>query len=459
MTNRKKEARDGKLVLKGNLWLLTAALVGSGKGEACDVELVRDGKGIPYLPFTSLIGVLRHSICPKGHDEELRSFWGYSEGEAGKQSAVLGRDLKVCEGKAIVTLRDGIAIDPANGIVFDQEKYDYEVLEPGIAFDLFLEADYDEKTRVFCEKMLRTIRERLESGKIHVGAKTNNGLGRVQLKDAVLCRFDWTKKEDLRRWFGQDFSVPAESNQEPFAEEARELSVEVDLELLHSLIIRSYSDDPNAPDATHIRSNGKDILTGSGFKGALRGRAWRILKTLGKREEEAKEILHRLFGNVDDEARSSTALKGKLRVEEVELPHFVREVQNRIKIDRFTGGTIESALFDSMPLFREEKSKPIEGVRIVVKDYKGWDAGLVLLLLKDLWTGDLAVGGEKNVGRGVFQGQRATVGWKDPDGKTRQTVLSKNGSGLAIEPSSDRETLEKWVNELVEWKGKNHARD
>jgi hypothetical protein len=37
------------------------------------------------------------------------------------------------------------------------------------------------------------------------------------------------------------------------------------------------------------------------------------------------------------------------------------------------------------------------------------EVGLMLLLLKDLWTGDLPLGGESSVGRGRLQGVSATI--------------------------------------------------
>ena len=37
----------------------------------------------------------------------------------------------------------------------------------------------------------------------------------------------------------------------------------------------------------------------------------------------------------------------------------------------------------------------------------------MLLVLKDLWLGDLAIGGEKGIGRGVFQGKSAVISLAD----------------------------------------------
>jgi len=47
--------------------------------------------------------------------------------------------------------------------------------------------------------------------------------------------------------------------------------------------------------------------------------------------------------------------------------------------------------------------------QIEIEGCEKHEAGLLLLILKDLWTGDLAVGGEKSIGRGVFQGHKAKI--------------------------------------------------
>jgi len=201
------------------------------------------------------------------------------------------------------------------------------------------------------------------------------------------------------------------------------------------------------PDAVHMKSLDDWILTGTSLKGAIRARAERIVNTLGKKTE----IIDELFGKVDDENRSKVgdenrsddAKKGRIQVKESILPRFVAELQTRIKIDRFTGGTIETALFDTMPLWSGH-DKVVKNIEICVRQYKDHEAGLLLLVLKDLWTGDLAVGGEKNIGRGVFQGVEATIQCNGDEPILIENDLSNLRDG-------DREKLKGYVDAL------NHA--
>jgi CRISPR/Cas system CSM-associated protein Csm3 (group 7 of RAMP superfamily) len=189
-------------------------------------------------------------------------------------------------------------------------------------------------------------------------------------------------------------------------------TISADFVIKNSLIVRSYNFDPNEPDIEHIKSNGKPVLPGTSIKGAIRARAERIVKTLGKSESIIKD----LFGDVDE--KSKEAKKGKITVEETIIDGYPEEVQTRIKIDRFTGGAIEGALLETKPLFSQKNGKTIN-LKITIRDYKDYEAGLMLLVLKDLWTGDLPIGGEKAIGRGVLEGRHAEIKWDDGEERDR----------------------------------------
>ena len=194
----------------------------------------------------------------------------------------------------------------------------------------------------------------------------------------------------------------------------------------NSLIIRSYSNDPKAPDSTHLKSGGKNILSGSSIKGALRGRAERILNTIQTNQDKTETILAGLFGDVEKENGNKQKVKkdgytvsSRVFVDEVLIKEVKEEIQTRIQIDRFTGGTVDSALIEEVPLFPVKDKVQIKNFRIRVADAKELDKGLMLLLLKDLWTADLSIGGEKAIGRGVLEGVSATVF----DGNATYTLL------------------------------------
>lgn len=455
----------GKIVLKGKIKTISPLHIGCGSGEKSDLDILLDGEGKPFIPATSFVGVLHHLISENTeackNEKEWHRFWGYSRCNEGHQSMFRCSDLLLSQNSSPkIVIRDGIRIDNKTGMVEDQKKYDYEILERGTRFDLSMEFSYDKVAdEQFVKKMVSTIYVLLGQG-IQIGAKTNSGLGQIELieSDTRVYHFDFSEKKDVLHWltqatqnFSQKNVIPINELAQAFEITSNEFSITAILQLKNSLIIRSYSEEPympetsddeseqpGPPDAVHMKSLNDWVLTGTSLKGAIRTRAQRIVNTLGKESE----IIDELFGKVDDENRSDDARKGKIRVKESILPGFVAELQTRIKTDRFTGGTIETALFDTMPLW--SGLDEVVSMEICVRQCKDHEAGLLLLVLKDLWTGDLAVGGEKNIGRGVFQGVKAIIRCNGDE-----PILIK--SDLNNIRDGDRKKLEGYVDAL------NHA--
>lgn len=438
MSNNNGNKIKGKIVLDGQIECLAPMHIGSGKAEHSDMDIIRDAEGKPLIPATGFVGVLRQVIKQQTNGEianlrEYRDFWGYAENTGGKQSALCCSDLTVVENNSSeVVIRDGIRIDNKTGIVESGGKFDFELLErtterTTTRFHLKMEFTYREKDESFVRKCVATIYNFLETGRIHLGAKTNNGFGRIGLvaEATELYLFDFssegsgprkaknTAKGDVCNWLMQDFSENSISVQdlgESFPLKSQRFSIKATLRLRNSLLVRAYIRDPKFSDASQLKSREDWVIPGSSLKGTIRARAERIVNTLEL--DNGEEMIAELFGTVDDKTRSKDVRKGRVRVREIILPKdsFQAEQQTRIRVDRFTGGVIEGGLFDSMPVFAPEEDKTL-ALLIEIDNYKNCDAGLLLLVLKDLWSGDLAVGGEKNIGRGTFQGVRAEIVW------------------------------------------------
>lgn len=439
---------NGRLILKGELKLNSPALIGCGVKDNTDIDIIKDSEGKPYIPATSLIGVLRTAI--KSSELAIDKFWGYTKDKDSLQSAIRCDDLTLIENYTEpVEIRDGIKINPKTGIVDEGAKYDYEIISTGTKFNLFMEVSYDADNKEIYTRMLKTIEEYLKGGQISIGAKTNSGLGRVKLENSKIYDFDFTKKPAVYYWLKQDLHDSLiRTDIEPYTIESMDFIINASFRLKTSLIVRSYSEDPQAPDAVHIKSAGEDIIPGTSLKGSIRARALRIANTI-QGYDKGNRIIDELFGFVFDdekeakarERQKGDAKRGRLRIEEVTLPKFVSELQTRIKIDRFTGGTIESALLETKPLFAAKDSNDIKNIKITIRDYKPHEAGLMLLVLKDLWTGDIAVGGEKSIGRGVFKGIKAEI-------KFNGKVIVIDNDLNSLKPE-DMKELEGFVSSFV----------
>lgn len=429
----------GKLILEGTMRLLSPAMIGSGRDDNSDIDVIRDSDGNPYIPATSFVGVLRQTIeLDKQYKSNLEDFWGVSDegNEKNIQSSVIVRDLlptSVIE----TTIRDGVKIDNKKGIAQEGAKFDYEVIGLDSEFNLYMELTLNGNNNEFKRRMLATIIDLLNNERIRIGAKTNSGFGRIKLSEHKVYEFDFSKRQDVLRWFKQDFSVPTTLNLAPFMlNKKRTVTIKADFSIKNSLIVRSNNYDPDLPDVEHIKSKGKPILPGTSVKGAIRARAERIANTLGK-----AEIITGLFGDVNEQRKE--AKRSRITVEESLIEGYTEEVQTRIKIDRFTGGVMESALLETKPLFSAKDDRAFS-LQITINDYKDHEAGLMLLVLKDLWTGDLPIGGEKAVGRGVLIGKRACISW---DG---EEIEFENISQLNEEQKGK---LNKFISSLVNYGG------
>lgn len=456
----KHDAVTGKMLLKGRLDLKSPLIIGSGKNsDGIDITVVKDQEGKPYIPATSMTGVLRHFFFerltfPQKWCRQVDYFWGRESKnkEENCQSAMIMHDLKTKD-QALIKVRDGLKIDNSIGTAVSGCKYDYEVVEPVIGFDLEMEitlrAAY--KTEVFCE-ILAALVNALEKEEISLGAMTTKGFGRCRLETYQCCFFNFEKKEHVLAWLNREFPGGEEQDfkvQGRITKEDKEFSIKADFFIKNSLIVRSYSGSPKDPDAVHITSQDKYVLPGTTVKGAVRNRAVRIINVLGGKGEE---ISRQFFGWVDDgkeqdikRKTNQEKIKSRVIFYETEIFNTCSEVQNRIKIDRFTGGTINGALFNTMPLWPFGEQKRMISIEMKVPQYAGWEAGLLLLILKDLWTGDLPVGGEKSVGRGVLKGLRATIIAGEMEVEIKQAA-----DGKIICPTDARDVFEKYVQALYD---------
>lgn len=458
----------GKLLVQGCLILQTPLIIGGGdSGDEVDIAVLKDKTGTPYIPATSLTGVLRHYFhqntdYKKTLDAgQLHGFWGadYQQGEPANNclSALFLSDLTMGKEAQSFTIkvRDGVKITAA-GIAEDKKKFDYKVLEPGVSFNfklvVTLRKAYD---RQLFEKITAFLIAALASGKISLGAMTTKGFGRCQLTNVKYHRLDFTQKEDVLAWLGNTWQNLDESQLEPplALQKNNHFTIDAWFEIKNSLIVRAYSGNPGDADATHITSNGQAVLPGTAIKGAIRSRARRIINTMGGNGEE---LLKDFFGWVDDggedkdPGKTKEKYKSRVIIEEMEVKNVVPAVHNRIKIDRFTAGVMHGALFNTAPLWPGKNSGEMVRIKIILKNKhqagSAWEAGLLLLILKDLWTADLPIGGEKSIGRGVLEGIKAKIIMFDDH---NINITRQNDAGLAVEPE-DTKKLEKLVTEFVE---------
>jgi CRISPR/Cas system CSM-associated protein Csm3 (group 7 of RAMP superfamily) len=58
------------ILAKGKIELLTPALIGSGRAETTEMDVILDSDQKPFIPATSLLGSLKRHIKLAGKDKE-----------------------------------------------------------------------------------------------------------------------------------------------------------------------------------------------------------------------------------------------------------------------------------------------------------------------------------------------------------------------------------------------------
>ncbi|MDD2444298.1 MAG: RAMP superfamily CRISPR-associated protein, partial [Desulfotomaculaceae bacterium] len=200
-------------------------------------------------------------------------------------------------------------------------------------------------------------------------------------------------------------------------------------------------------DTAHLHSWRGDkivpILSGASLAGALRSRALRIAKTFGD-SAVTNELITDLFG---PDKQNENPKASRLIVEEKEIINPSEMVVNRVRIDRFTGGAYRSALFDESPIFGLNETQV--QIDLMVQNPKDEDVGLLLLLLKDLWTGDLPLGGETGIGRGRLKGLEARLTGKNNGLFEKEWLLKRSTDDRLIIEGNSQDLLEAYVQSFI----------
>jgi CRISPR/Cas system CSM-associated protein Csm3 (group 7 of RAMP superfamily) len=418
-------------VVEGILELKTAACFGGGSGEIADLTVLRDQDGAPVLPGTSLAGALRSHLADvlggyrSQEDPDVESLFGVTKSrsrddEPGWQSPLIIFDAHASE-QTRTEIRDGVAIEAETGTAEKHKKFDAELLPPGttfpLRFELLLEKRHENEEDIL--SLFATALEGLGDGSIGVGIRRSRGLGRVEVRDWRAHRFDLSSKQGWLEWLATIPESRLDSKAESWPpadlgprEDHRDRFI-ADLKLsVDSILIGSPSLVATGPDVSHLTSKGESILSGTSLAGALRNRALRIARAVRNGQGDADQWIDRLFGPRfrDSERAAVTPLGSRLRISEnvIRGPASDKDIRLqtvRIAIDRFTQGPIEGALVE------EEASYDgaVDGVKVEIRNPVEGEPGLLLLVLKDLLTGDLPIGGTASVGRGVVKGEVAIL--------------------------------------------------
>lgn len=396
----KKRNIAERLIIRGELELTSPAHLGCGRDdEESDQPLVSDQDGQPYLPGTTLAGLLRHQLDRK--DAEKLFGPESQSNEDLEQSRLLFSDSPVT-GTPTTELREGVAIDSATGIAADKTKYDFELLPVGtkfaLRFELLLpkEAERASELKALTGRLLA----RLEDGRVLLGARSQRGFGDCRVTENQeahwqVDRYDFTELDGLLAWMGaaQAKTEKLKSGRDWARQTATDdvrFEVRLRLRVQGGVLIGSGGHGADEADKSHLhrqKAGGtlEPILAGTSLAGVLRHRCEKILNTLDISKEALS--INELFGSMKG--------RSKVRVWESPIQNGQTLRHSRVRIDPWTGGAADTALYTQDVHYGGEVE-----VRVSLHDAAPAERALLLLALRDLAEGELRVGGQSGAGRG-----------------------------------------------------------
>lgn len=396
--------------------------VSSGDNQWTDADVLRDFDGKPFVPGTSLAGAMRAYI-EKSRTE--RCLFGYSSGDAGGQMSPLFISDLTFEESPAWGIRDGVALN-ANKTAGTGSKYDMEILEPGLNGHFYMELVVREKDRSEEEdwqQELATIFKGLCSGEIRLGYKKTRGFGKIKIRKLATETFEGENYLSYADAYKDSFWESVQDELETWLQmagaEDKMLHIEVPLRMHGGISIRQYAARKNEPDFVQLTSNGEPVIPGSSLTGAIRHRVEVILEELSENGAElpasVTEMTDRMFGFVrGNDAHASNIIVSEAKIRDAKPLTIVRT-----GISRFESSVKDGALYKERTYVDGYTNVNIAIRKKKESDSVRWMAGILLLALKDLQNGYLAVGGQTAVGRGVF----ALDGELRIDGETGREAL------------------------------------
>lgn len=402
--------------------------IASGKVGLTDADVIRDYDGNPFVPASSIAGAMRAYLRK---EKNRRCLFGYSEGEEGMMSALFLSDMVFKEGWEVL-VRDGVALDEKKTAV-DGSKFDMQMIEAGAEAHFYAELtirkDNGEKKELHDSEEdyvyeLAAVLYGINSGKLRFGRKKTRGFGKmriIQVRKAEYAANNYLEYAGVYQekdiWSENVWKKKLEEGwsvwevwQEQIESPTAYLQLQVPLLLQGGISIRQYAAKKGEPDFGQMvrrckafareRMEEKPIIPGSSMAGALKHRLRTILQQFADNglDIHVKEILDTMFGYVEgDEAHISMLI-----IHETVIEGAVPLTVTRTGISRFESSARNRSLFTEKTYVGGTLNLEILIRKGFYEDHE-WMLGLLLLAIRDLQNGYLAVGGETAIGRGIFQ--------------------------------------------------------
>ena len=385
--------------------LLSPISIGNGDDLLTDHDCLRNSKGVPFIPGTSLAGVFSHYLS-----DEMLALFTPKIGDEYKQSPYYISDANIVlddkKRNVSTSIRDGVKLKP-DKIAEDGAKFDFEIVESSTKFDFRIEVivrDHDNIDKM--KKVVDVILHGLNSGEILLGYKSKRGYGKVKIEDVKIKEFTKNSLEEMLLFdkYQMDkydqYSIPDIDNENKYD------YIEVHLRQVGGISIRKYSATAGEVDFEHVTSNGKPVIPGTSWNGLIRRQIAEYLDD---------DIISNCCVKINDwfgeaKKRDTTGRASNIIIEESIIQDAKRIQITRNKISRFSAGVSNRALFSEVSYFNGDTVLGIKVKKSIEEDPDNSRIiGLISLVIKDIDNGFIALGGQTAIGRGLFKVLKVTL--------------------------------------------------
>lgn len=430
------------------LELKTPLAIGSGnKNIKTDSVVAKDVNGLPYIPGTTLAGLIRHAL-PEG---EVQRQMGWQEKEGGEGSRLIITEAKLlsADGTPIdglsslqdaitrlcreLPIRQHVRIN-SQGTAVEGGKFDEEIVPKGTRFCFECELLCEEK----CDDLMDKVIAILQTNDFRIGSGSRSGFGQITVIKVWRKLLDLSKLEELALYLQKSSSLtPLWSGFEEVPTQVLSsnsyIRYQLHLQPTDFMFFGSGFGDERS-DMNFVREpmiewNGNQahilereqvvLIPAASVKGALAHRtAYHYnklevffadnkpieeLEDYGSKGKEAVKILFGSEGNSEGKDKR----RGRILFSD-----FIKErkksseakVLNHVKIDRFTGGAMDGALFSEEVLYASGEFFDMELLLHKQEIKEGHVIPAFEAALIDLCKGFLPLGGGVNKGFGTFIG-------------------------------------------------------
>lgn len=384
-----------KKYLRITFRLASPLRLGSGENKDTDNDILKDVAGVPYIPGSSLAGIYRNMFS----DMDRTKYFGDILNNQ-NSSRVKVFDAYMSSDDYVISVRDSVALDEyKTGIAGN--KFDAQVLEPGVEFITYVEQDFFNTEDIDC---LNIISDAFINNSIFIGAKTMRGYGEISIVEIKYAEFDFNNVEDVKKWISFDMYGNEKYVSMEFDVITRKKQLVIRLNQRSGISIRRYTTEIDVSGKTSMPDyiqlyvkNGEEeipVIPGTTWSGAFKHRIEEIA---------GKDRFKNVFGIAGGEENS---VKSIIRFHESQIENAKSKIVSRNAIDRFTGGTADGALYTEKAVFNGSCNLVISFSNMMKtlseKDRKDF-MKLLSMAITDLHYGFMGIGGQTAIGRGLFE--------------------------------------------------------